>query len=47
MYDRAARSLNVTIGCTPDHVGPGTYEHPSKRFAEGLSLMILENILLK
>ena len=36
MYDRAARSLNLTVGCTPDHVGPGTYDHPLKKFSTGL-----------
>lgn len=36
MYDRATRSLNVTIGCTPEHVGPGTYDHRRQKFFEGL-----------
>lgn len=40
MYDRAARSLHLTVGCTPDHVGPGTYDHRRKRINEGEEDMI-------
>jgi hypothetical protein len=36
MYDRAARSLNLVIGCTPDTVGPGSYDHRRRTIAEGL-----------
>ncbi|CAF0882612.1 unnamed protein product [Adineta steineri] len=36
MYDRAPRSLNNIVGCTPDHIGPGSYLHrPKKISAEG------------
>lgn len=34
MYDRAARSLNITIGSTSEHVGLGTYDHRRKKFNE-------------
>ncbi|CAF3141358.1 unnamed protein product [Rotaria socialis] len=34
MYDRAPRNLHLGVGCTPDHVGPGTYDHRRKRFNE-------------
>lgn len=36
MYDRSPRSLNLIVGCTPDHVGPGTYDHRRKKIIEGL-----------
>jgi len=35
MYDRATRSLNLTIGSTSEHVGPGTYDHHRKKLTEG------------
>ncbi|CAF1019843.1 unnamed protein product [Rotaria sp. Silwood1] len=34
MYDRAPRNLHLAIGCTPDHVGPGTYDHRRNKFHE-------------
>ncbi|CAF0735744.1 unnamed protein product [Rotaria sordida] len=34
MYDRAPRSLHLKVGCTPDHVGPGTYDHRRKKNSE-------------
>ncbi|CAF3017031.1 unnamed protein product [Rotaria socialis] len=34
MYDRAPRSFQLKIGCTPDHVGPGTYDQRRKKIAE-------------
>lgn len=39
MYDRAPRNIHLKVGCTPDHVGPGTYEHRKKKLAEGLFWM--------
>ncbi|CAF2460355.1 unnamed protein product [Rotaria sp. Silwood2] len=34
MYDRAPRSLHLKIGCTPDHIGPGAYDHRRKKISE-------------
>ncbi|CAF5224293.1 unnamed protein product, partial [Rotaria magnacalcarata] len=31
MYDRAPRSFQLKVGCTPDHVGPGTYDQRKKK----------------
>ncbi|UJR37253.1 hypothetical protein I4U23_029962 [Adineta vaga] len=31
MYDRAVRTLGQTVGCTPDHVGPGSYHHQRRK----------------
>lgn len=41
MYDRAARTLHLTVGCTPDHVGPGTYDHRRKKANDGECYSIL------
>uniref|UniRef100_A0A8D0C2U8 Sperm tail PG-rich repeat containing 2 n=1 Tax=Salvator merianae TaxID=96440 RepID=A0A8D0C2U8_SALMN len=30
MYDRAPRTLTLTVGCTDSHLGPGAYELPSQ-----------------
>jgi hypothetical protein len=35
MYDRAPRKFHLGVGCTPDHVGPGTYDHRRKKIHEG------------
>jgi hypothetical protein len=35
MYDRAPRNLHLGVGCTPEHVGPGTYDHRRKKIHEG------------
>ncbi|GAB1609986.1 sperm-tail PG-rich repeat-containing protein 2-like, partial [Argonauta hians] len=39
MYDKAVRNMATTVGSTPHHVGPGTYElkEKSKTWAEGFA----------